>query len=84
MMWQDLTHTRANWQFKCHRLAKLVNDAGVELGMLMHFYKDGPSYAVLIDCRLGPHETFEQAQAAVENPANANPLAYVRTHRFDG
>ncbi len=49
----------------------------------MQFYADGPCHALLVDCRLGPHETFEAAQAAVEDPKKANPLAYVSTGGTD-
>jgi hypothetical protein len=49
----------------------------------MQFYEWGPAYALLDDCRLGPHDTFEEAQAAVEDPKKANPPAYFSTGKLD-
>ncbi len=84
MGWVDLTHSEENSEYGCHRFARLIrDDTGEELGAVMQFYADGPCYALLVDCRLGPHETFEAAQAAVEDPKKANPLAYVSTGGTD-
>jgi hypothetical protein len=59
------------------------DDTGQELGLVMQFYEWGPAYALLDDCRLGPHDTFEEAQAAVEDPKKAKPLAYFSTSKLD-
>ena len=59
------------------------DDTGQELGLVMQFYECGPAYALLDDCRLGPHNTFEEAQAAVEDPKKAKPLAYFSTSKLD-
>ena len=50
---------------------------------MMQFYEGGPAYALLDDCRLGPHDTFEEAQAAVEDPKKAKPLPYFSTSKLD-
>jgi hypothetical protein len=84
MDWIDLTHSEENAEYGCHRFARLIsNDTGEELGAVMQFYAEGPCYALLVDCRLGPHETFAKAQAAVEDPKKVNPFAYVSTGRTD-
>jgi hypothetical protein len=84
MGWIDLTHSEENAEYGCHRFARLIrHDTREELGSVMQFYADGPAYALLVDCRLGPHETFEAAQAAVEDSKKANPLAYVSTGGTD-
>ena len=84
MGWQDLTHSDENAKYHCYRFARLVSDdTGQELGLVMQFYEWGPAYALLDDCRLGPHDTFEEAQAAVEDPKKAKPLAYFSTSKLD-
>jgi hypothetical protein len=84
MGWQDLTHSDENAKYHCYRFARLVSDdTGQELGLVMQFYEWGPAYALLDDCRLGPHDTFEEAQAAVEDPKKANPPAYFSTGKLD-
>jgi len=84
MGWQDLTHSDENAKYHCYRFARLVSDdTGQELGLVMPFYEWGPAYALLDDCRLGPHDTFEEAQAAVEDPKKANAPAYFSTGKLD-
>jgi len=84
MGWQDLTHSDENAKYHCYRFARLISDdTGQELGLVMQFYEWGPAYALLDDCRLGPHDTFEEAQAAVEDPKKANPPAYFSTGKLD-
>src|SRR5262249_15917254 len=84
MGWQDLTHSDENAKYRCYRFARLVSDdTGQELGLVMQFYEWGPAYALLDDCRLGPHDTFEEAQAAVEDPKKAKPLPYFSTSKLD-
>jgi len=84
MGWQDLTHSDENAKYHCYRFARFVSDdTGQELGLVMQFYEWGPAYALLDDCRLGPHDTFEEAQAAVEDPKEAKPLAYFSTSNLD-
>jgi hypothetical protein len=84
MGWQDLTHSDENAKYHCYRFARLISDdTGQELGLVMQFYEWGPAYALLDDCRLGPHDTFEEAQAAVEDPKKAKPLPYFSTSKLD-
>ena len=76
MAWRDLTRTERNTQYRCHLFLALVrDDTGEELGSIMQFYEDCPCYALLVDRRLGPYETLEEAKAAVENPSQARPMA---------
>src|SRR5262245_28046136 len=73
MGWQDLTHSDENAKYH-YRFARFVSDdTGQELGLVMQFYEGGPAYALLEDCRLGPHDTFEEAQAAVRIRRRPNP-----------
>jgi hypothetical protein len=76
MGWRDMTGTEHNAEYECHLYEELVKDDTAEyMGAIMQFYAGHPYYALLIDRRLGPHETLEGARAAVENPENARPLA---------
>jgi hypothetical protein len=76
MGWRDLTNTEHNEEYKCHLFEELVQDDTAEyMGAIMQFVDGAPFYALLCDRRLGPHETLEEARAAVENPENARPLA---------
>jgi hypothetical protein len=76
MGWRDITGTKRNAAYKCHFFEELVQDDTAEyMGAIMQFYAGHPYYALLCDRRLGPHETLEEARAAVENPETARPMA---------
>ena len=49
-----------------YRVVVLNDKHDVEVGSVIQFYEDGPSYPYVHGNRLGPHSTWPDAVAAVE------------------